>query len=129
LYILFHLAAPPFVASTPHFYLGDPLLYQVFNLVPNKEKHATFIDIEPVCIIRDYLVWGIVRFSPLLLQTIYCNTLYSKNRNYCISSTVNQLISSLSILSPLLSNKLLAHSTVTDITPRDHFATFSFRTS
>ncbi|CAB4035443.1 lysosome membrane 2-like, partial [Paramuricea clavata] len=39
--------APPFVASTPHFYLGDPLLYQLFNLVPNKEKHATFIDIEP----------------------------------------------------------------------------------
>lgn len=44
-----HLA-PPFVASTPNFYLGDPLLSRAFNLSPKKEEHATFVDIEPVCI-------------------------------------------------------------------------------
>ena len=44
---LFNLA-PPFVASSPHFYNGDPLLSQALNLAPTKEKHATFVDIEPV---------------------------------------------------------------------------------
>lgn len=39
--------APPFVASTPHFYFGDPALSQRFMLTPTKEEHATFIDIEP----------------------------------------------------------------------------------
>ncbi|XP_028403821.1 lysosome membrane protein 2-like [Dendronephthya gigantea] len=38
--------APPFVASTPHFYNAEPYLHEMFNLMPKKEKHATFVDIE-----------------------------------------------------------------------------------
>ena len=38
------------MASTPHFFNGDPMLSQVFKLSPTKEKDATFVDIEPVCI-------------------------------------------------------------------------------
>ena len=41
---------PPFIASTPHFYLGDEKLSQVFKLEPKKERDATVVDIEPVCI-------------------------------------------------------------------------------
>lgn len=42
--------APPFVASTPHFFNGEPLLSQAFKLAPKRDKDATFVDIEPVCI-------------------------------------------------------------------------------
>lgn len=42
----------PVIASFPHFYLGDPsFLDYVDGLKPDKVKHETFVDIEPVSII------------------------------------------------------------------------------
>ena len=42
------ILAPPLVASFPLFYLGDPYLSETFNLNPQKNLHATFLDVEPV---------------------------------------------------------------------------------
>ncbi|XP_046852808.1 lysosome membrane protein 2-like [Xenia sp. Carnegie-2017] len=37
----------PFIASTPHFYDGDPKLSELFDLKPDKEKHGTYVAVEP----------------------------------------------------------------------------------
>lgn len=40
---------PPVFMSAPHFYQGDPSLYDAIDgLHPEKEKHATFVSVEPV---------------------------------------------------------------------------------
>ena len=39
----------PIVASTPHFYMGaEEYINQSIGLSPDKNRHQTFIDIEPV---------------------------------------------------------------------------------
>ena len=46
--LIFVDIATPFVASSPHFYFGDPRLSEMLKLKPEKTVHATFLDVEPV---------------------------------------------------------------------------------
>ena len=38
----------PVAVSSPHFYNSDPMLAMAAGLEPNKEKHETYLDIEPM---------------------------------------------------------------------------------
>ena len=45
---MFNFILAPIIASPPLFYLGNSQLSRRFNLNPQKNLHATFIDVEPV---------------------------------------------------------------------------------
>ena len=47
--LLNDVVGAPVALSSPHFLYGDPqLIHNVTGLHPNKEEHATWIDIDPV---------------------------------------------------------------------------------
>lgn len=49
----------PIMLSFPHFYLADPALRDAVEGIspPEKEKHELFIDVHPVCIMLQHIVY------------------------------------------------------------------------
>jgi hypothetical protein len=59
----------PVIASFPHFYLADPVFrdYIQDSITPNKEKHQTYVEIDPV-IIRFSSIYFSHKINNLTIQ-------------------------------------------------------------
>lgn len=83
-WLVFHSGAPV-VMSAPHFYQGDPKYRDaVVGLNPVKEKHETYLDVEPVSI--SFFFFHFMGRDPWNLQRVHVHVIILYLRNFSFSS-------------------------------------------